>query len=138
MPQGHAVHHQFLAVGTGAALGSVLRWALTLTFSQLDAPLPLGTLVANCLGGFLVGVAIALFEHHDDLPPAVRLFYVTGFLGGLTTFSTFSGESVQALMGANPAAGFLEILLHLTGSLLLTAAGIALTSRWLNASRASR
>jgi CrcB protein len=138
MPQGHPVHHQFLAVGVGAALGSVLRWALALAFNQPGAPLPLGTLAANCLGGFLVGVAIALFEHHDDLPPAVRLFSITGFLGGLTTFSTFSGESVAALMGATPTAGILEILVHLGGSLLLTAAGIALVNRWLDAPRASR
>jgi len=138
MPQGHAVHHQFLAVGAGAALGSVLRWALALVFNQPGAPLPLGTLAANCLGGFLVGVAIALFEHHGSLSPATRLFSVTGFLGGLTTFSTFSGESVEALMGANPAAGVLEILLHLAGSLLLTAAGIALVNRWLVSSQVPR
>ncbi len=138
MPQGHPVHHQFLAVGAGAALGSVLRWALALAFNQPGASLPLGTLAANCLGGFLVGVAIALFEHHDDLPPVVRLFSITGFLGGLTTFSTFSGESVQSLMGASPVDGLLEIMLHLGGSLLLTIAGIALVNRWLNAARASR
>ena len=138
MPQGHPVHHQFLAVGTGAALGSVLRWALSLAFNQPGAPLPLGTLAANCLGGFLVGVAIDLFEHHGDWPPAVRLFSVTGFLGGLTTFSTFSGESVEALMGASPAAGMLEILVHLASSLLLTAVGIGLVSRWLDKPRTLR
>ncbi len=137
MPQRHPVHYQFLAVGVGAALGSLLRWGLALAFNQPGAPLPLGTLAANGLGGFLVGVAIALFEHHDDLPPALRLFSITGFLGGLTTFSTFSGESVQALMGANPGAGLLEILVHLAGSLLFTAAGIALVNRWLRPSRAS-
>ena len=138
MPQGHPVHHQFLAVGTGAALGSVLRWALSLAFNQPGATLPLGTLAANCLGGFLVGVAIALFEHHDDWPPAVRLFSVTGFLGGLTTFSSFSGESVQALMGVSPAAGLLEILVHLGCSLLLTVAGISLVNRWLDKPRTLR
>lgn len=136
MSQGHPVHHQFLAVGAGAALGSVLRWALALAFNQASAPLQWGTLAANCLGGFLVGVAIALFEHHDDMPPAVRLFSITGFLGGLTTFSTFSGESVQALMEGNIAAGALEILLHLAGSLSLTAVGIVLVNRWLDSSRA--
>ncbi len=135
MQQGHPVHHQFLAVGTGAALGSLLRWVLAVIFNQPGALVPFGTLTANCLGGFLVGVAIGLFEHHDDLPPAVRLFFITGFLGGLTTFSTFSGESVEALMGAAPGAGVLEILAHLSGSLLLTAIGIWLVNRWLNTKR---
>jgi CrcB protein len=129
MLDGHSYKTQFIAVGAGAALGSLLRWVLSLVFNGVLDVMPLGTLMANCLGGFLIGISIALFEHHDDLPPAVRLFYVTGFLGGLTTFSTFSGEAVASLSGDSPAHGIALILAHLLGSLLLTAMGIRAGAR---------
>src|SRR2546423_15679197 len=87
----------FAAVGLGAALGAWLRWWLGLRLNALFAAMPLGTLTANLIGGFLVGVAIALFERHPGVAPEVRLFVITGFLGGLTTFSTYSAEVVTLL-----------------------------------------
>jgi CrcB protein len=137
MNHGYSLRHQFMAVGLGAALGSLLRWLLALQFNAPAAALPLGTLIANGLGGFLVGVAVSLFEHHDENPPAVRLFCITGFLGGLTTFSTFSGEAVAGLLGDQPFDGLWVILVHLSASLLLTALGIWMTTRWLDSRRVS-
>jgi CrcB protein len=78
----------FLSVGLGAAFGAWLRWWLGVLFNPVFPSLPLGTLAANLLGGYLVGVAIAFFSH-SSLPPEARLFVITGFMGGLTTFSTF-------------------------------------------------
>ena len=123
----------FVAVGTGAALGAWLRWWFGARLNPLFPTVPLGTLAANLLGGFLVGVAIAYLDRHPHLPPEVRLLAITGFLGGLTTFSTFSAE-VVALIGnreylwAVSAAG-----LHLFGSLLLTGLGIATVNAWARA-----
>ena len=79
-----------LAVGVGAALGAWLRWGLGLLMNPLLAEVPMGTLAANLLGGYLVGLAVAMFTQHPGLAPEARLFIITGFLGGLTTFSTFS------------------------------------------------
>ena len=87
----------FLAVGVGAALGAWIRWWLGVRLNPLFLQLPLGTLVANLLGGYLIGVAVAYFAHHTALPPEVRWFLVTGFLGALTTFSTFSAEVVMMI-----------------------------------------
>jgi CrcB protein len=116
----------FLAVGLGAALGAWLRWFLGLRLNPVFPTLPLGTLAANLLGGLLVGVAIAFFDRNPQLPPGFRLLVITGFMGGLTTFSTFSGEVVNLLAKGEYlwAAGAASI--HLFGSLLLTATGIAL------------
>lgn len=82
-----------LAVGTGGALGAICRWALSYALNPLAAWMPLGTLVANVLGGFLIGGVLAWTAATPDIPPVVRLFILTGFLGGLTTFSTFSAEA---------------------------------------------
>ena len=87
----------FLAVGTGAALGAWLRWILGVLFNPVFPTVPLGTLAANLVGGYLIGVCVEWLGLHADLPPEVRLFAVTGFLGGLTTFSTFSSEAVGLL-----------------------------------------
>jgi CrcB protein len=87
--------------------------------------MPLGTLAANLIGGYLVGVAVMLFTQHADWPPAWRLFVITGLLGGLTTFSTFSAEVVGMLQHGRWADATATVLLHGAGSLLLTAAGIA-------------
>ncbi|MBF0182812.1 MAG: fluoride efflux transporter CrcB [Magnetococcales bacterium] len=113
-----------LAVGLGAACGAWLRWWLGLLLNPLFPTLPLGTLAANLSGGYLVGLAFAFFSHHTLLPPEIRLFVVTGFLGGLTTFSTFSAEVValllqQEYLWAVTAAGS-----HLLGSLAMTLLGI--------------
>jgi CrcB protein len=114
----------FLAVGIGAALGAWLRWGLS-AWLNARAIVPLGTLAANLIGGFLVGIAVAAFADRTDIAPAWRLFVITGFLGGLTTFSTFSAESVQLLMRGSYASALAHIALHLFGSLALTALGIA-------------
>jgi len=115
----------FLAVGAGAALGAWLRWGLAAWLNPRWPSFPLGTLAANLVGGYLVGLAIAYFVARPDISPEARLFVVTGFLGGLTTFSTYSAEVVQLLMRGDYAAGTLLALAHLAGSLLLTVAGFA-------------
>lgn len=116
--------HSAVAVFVGAGLGALLRWWLSLALNPLFPTLPLGTLASNLIGGLLVGVAVAFFSHNTSLPPEVRLLAVTGFLGGLTTFSTFSAEVVTLLgrteyLWALAAAGA-----HLFGSLLMTALGM--------------
>ena len=113
-----------LAISLGASLGALLRWALANAFNPRFAALPLGTLGANLLGGYLIGVAVAWFGSHPDLPPAARLFVVTGFLGGLTTFSTFSAEVVTALQNGHTAWGLVTALTHMLGSFAMTALGI--------------
>ena len=115
----------FAAVGFGAALGAWLRWGLAAWLNPRIANFPLGTLAANLVGGFLVGLAIAYFSARHGLAPEVRLFVVTGFLGGLTTFSTFSAEVVELLMRGDVVAGAGLALAHLAGSLVLTVAGFA-------------
>jgi len=82
------------AVGGGAALGAWARWGLGVALNPLFPTVPLGTLAANLIGGYLAGFAVALFHHHAGLSPELKLFLITGFLGGLTTFSTFSVEVV--------------------------------------------
>ena len=115
----------FAAVGLGAVLGAWLRWWLGVRFNPVFPTLPLGTLAANLIGGFVVGVAIAFFNRHPDLPPEARLMVITGFLGALTTFSTFSAEVVSLIERGEYlwAAGAASV--HLFGSLLLTGLGIA-------------
>jgi len=83
----------FLAVGIGAALGAWLRWMLGIGFNPKVPTLPLGTLAANLIGGYVIGIAVEYLSRNTGLPPEVRLFVITGFLGGLTTFSTFSAEA---------------------------------------------
>ena len=114
----------FLAVGLGAMLGAWSRWLLGLALNPLFVMLPLGTLAANLIGGYLVGIAVGVFHVNSGLPPALKLLVITGFLGGLTTFSTFSAEVVERLLahqlGWAPAlAGT-----HLAGSLLMTYLGL--------------
>jgi CrcB protein len=113
-----------LAVGVGAALGAWLRWALGLALNAIVPHLPLGTLAANLIGGYLIGVAVALFEAHGHLAPELRLLVVTGFLGGLTTFSAFSGEAVALLMAERYGWALLHIGSHFIGSIALTILGI--------------
>lgn len=114
----------FLAVGGGAALGAWCRWGLGLWLNPLFVALPLGTLAANLVGGYLVGVAVGLFHVHVGLPPALKLFVITGFLGGLTTFSTFSAEVTERLLAGQFWTGLGVAAVHLSGSLLLTALGL--------------
>ena len=115
----------FAAVGIGAALGAWMRWALGAGLNVLLPTLPLGTLVANLLGGYLIGVAVAVFEQNASITPEVRLFIITGFLGGLTTFSTFSAESVGLLASGRYGWALVHTAAHLTGSISTTLLGIA-------------
>jgi CrcB protein len=114
-----------LAVGGGAALGAWSRWALGLWLNALVPQLPLGTLAANLVGGYLVGLALAWFALVEGVPPELRLLVVTGFLGGLTTFSTFSAEAVGLLARQQFGWAAAHIALHLGGSLFATALGFA-------------
>lgn len=116
---------QFAAVGIGAAVGAWLRWGLSAWLNPKAPLFPLGTLAANLIGGYLVGVAIAFFLARGDLAHEWRLFTVTGLLGGLTTFSTYSAEVVELAMRGDHGGAFLLAAAHLAGSLLLTAAGFA-------------
>ncbi len=116
---------QFAAVGIGAALGAWLRWGLAIWLNPRLPHFPLGTLAANLIGGYLVGIAVALIMARPELPPEWRLFIITGFLGGLTTFSSFSAEVTALLARGEYATGLLLAATHLAGSLLLTAAGFA-------------
>jgi CrcB protein len=121
----------FAAVGIGAALGAWLRWLLAIALNATVPSLPLGTLAANLLGGYLIGLAVAWFENTAGLAPELRLLLITGFLGGLTTFSTFSGEGVALLLEARYGWALAHIGSHLAGSLALTVLGIK-TYAWLN------
>lgn len=116
---------QFAAVGVGAALGAWLRWGLSAWLNPKLPAFPLGTLVANFVGGYLVGLAVAFFLARADLAPAWRLFAVTGLLGGLTTFSTFSAEVTELALQGRAGTALLLAAAHLGGSLLLTVAGFA-------------
>ena len=114
----------FLAIGLGASLGAWLRWGLGLWLNPLFPTLPYGTLAANLLGGYLVGVAIAVFLQHPGLPVEWRLFAITGFLGGLTTFSTFSAEVFTLISRGQLAWALGAASAHLFGSLACTALGV--------------
>ena len=114
-----------VAVGAGAVLGAWLRWGLAYWLNQRVPTLPLGTLAANLIGGYLVGIAAAILMAHPGVPPAWRLLFVTGFLGALTTFSTFSAESVLLIQASQWGAALLHTVLHLAGSIAATFAGIA-------------
>jgi CrcB protein len=116
--------YSFLAVGIGAALGAWLRWGLGALLNPMLTPLPLGTLAANLLGGYLVGVAVAVFAQHPGLAPEARLLIITGFLGGLTTFSTFSAEAMHLLTRGEYAWAAAHVATHLAGSLGMTLLGL--------------
>ena len=116
-----------IAICIGASLGALARWGLGLWLNPF-ALLPLGTLAANLLGGYLVGICVAVFGALPQLDPVWRLALMTGFLGALTTFSSFSAEVVAMLMHQRYALALGTAALHLLGSLLLTVAGIKTAS----------
>lgn len=116
----------FLAVGLGAVLGAWIRWGLSASMYSWLPDLPLGTLVANISGGFLIGMALAWFATHEGLNPQWRLFAVTGFLGALTTFSSFSAESLTLLQKGLWGWALVHSVVHLFGSLAAAALGFRL------------
>jgi CrcB protein len=115
-----------LAVGGGAAIGAWLRWGLGSLLNPVFPTLPLGTLAANLIGGLLMGFAMEIMTRHAVLPPEARLLVTTGFLGGLTTFSTFSAEIVTQLMRREYLWGSITIASHVLGSIAMTVIGILL------------
>jgi CrcB protein len=119
-----------LAIAAGASLGAIVRWLLGTWLNMLFPDIPPGTLAANLIGGYLVGVAIAYFAAHPELAPQWRLLVITGFLGGLTTFSTFSAEVVTLLQQGRLLWAGAAMSAHLVGSLLMTIAGFA-SWQWL-------
>ena len=116
-----------LAICVGASLGALARWQLGLWLSP-GALIPWGTLAANLIGGYLVGVAVGIFNAMPQLDPVWRLLLITGFLGGLTTFSSFSAEVVAFLTEGRLGLALATALAHVTGSLLLTLAGLKTVS----------
>jgi fluoride exporter len=113
-----------VAVSLGSSLGALLRWWLGARLNAHFPPIPPGTLVANLIGGYVVGVAVAFFATYTALAPEWRLLVITGFCGGLTTFSTFSAELVTLLQQGRATWALAAAAAHLVGSLLMTAAGI--------------
>jgi CrcB protein len=115
-----------LAVGGGAAAGAWLRWALGGLLNPVFPTLPLGTLAANLIGGLMMGMAMEVLTRHAAMSAEVRLLVTTGFLGGLTTFSTFSAEVVTLLLRREYLWGSITIASHVVGSIVMTIAGIVL------------
>lgn len=118
-----------VAVSVGGTLGCLLRWWLALQLNRLFPSMPPGTLAANLIGGYIIGMAIGFFALNAAAPPEWRLFVMTGFCGGLTTFSTFSAEVFTLLARAQLGSALGEIGVHVLGSLGATALGV-LTVRW--------
>lgn len=114
----------FLAVAVGGMLGCLARWALALFMNRLFPAIPPGTLAANLIGCYIIGVAVGVFALSPAIAPEWRLFVATGFCGGLTTFSTFSVETVALLNAGRVAMAAGAVALHLFGSLAMTFAGI--------------
>ena len=116
--------YALIAIGVGAALGAWLRWGFGLMLNAIFPMLPLGTLAANLIGCYLIGIAAEYFFQNTTVPTEARLFIITGFLGGLTTFSTFSVETVTLLLREQYSWAFAIISSHLFGSLVMTVLGM--------------
>ncbi len=114
-----------IAISVGASLGAILRWGLGNVFNAMYPAIPPGTWLANILGGYLVGVAIGFFAQHTGLAAEWRLLIITGFLGGLTTFSTFSGEVTALIQQGRLMWAGIAISAHVLGSLAMTLLGLA-------------
>jgi len=123
------------AISVGASLGALLRWWLGLVLNPHFPAIPPGTLVANLLGGYVVGAAVAFFATYTAVAPEWRLLVITGFCGGLTTFSTFSAELVWLMQQGRASWALAAAALHLIGSVIMTFAGIG-TVLWLQSLRA--
>ncbi len=120
--------YSVLAISIGASFGAVSRWLLGLGFNALFPTIPPGTLLANLLGGYLIGIAVTFFAANPHLPPEWRLLVITGFLGGLTTFSTFSAEVTTLLQQGRLLWAGGAIAVHVVGSLLMTLLGMVTMS----------
>jgi CrcB protein len=120
----------FFAVGIGAFLGALMRWGFGILWNSTVPQLPLGTLAANLIGGFIIGAALASFEAFQATPLELRLFITTGFCGGLTTFSTFSAEAVIALNRQQFGWFFAIVATHVVGSIMMTFAGMMLVRQF--------
>lgn len=118
------MHYAILGIGIGAAFGALLRWYFALKLNHFFPTIPFGTLTANLVGGFLMGIYMAVTRNHAFIPEEIRLAITTGFLGGLTTFSTFSAESVTLLANQEYLWGLILILAHVCGSIIATILGI--------------
>ena len=118
--------YALLATGCGAFLGACLRYLFGAWFNPIFPTLPLGTLAANLLGGLLMGLILGAFVQFQSLAPETRVFITTGFLGGLTTFSTFSGETITLLLRQQYGWTFAIIGIHVLGTLAMTLLGFAL------------
>ena len=127
-----AMWRSFIAVSVGGVLGCLLRWCLAILLNRYLPAIPPGTLAANLIGCYIVGMALAFFMAYPHLAPEWRLFVTTGFCGGLTTFSTFSAEIVILLQSGRTVWALGAVAAHLLGSLLMTFAGVA-TVNWLKA-----
>ena len=123
--QGTGFFTSIALVSGGAAAGAVLRWLLGLGLNALFPAIPPGTLAANLIGGYLMGILIAVLAVPSAWGPELRLLLVTGFLGGLTTFSSFSGEIARLVQAGRIGMAGLGIGLHVVGSVALTLAGMA-------------
>ena len=119
-----------VAISVGASLGALLRWWLGSQLNSLFPTIPPGTLTANLVGGYIIGIAIAFFAAYSAIAPEWRLLIITGFCGGLTTFSTFSAEIVTLLQQGRSLWAVSAAAVHLGGSVLMTLAGIA-TVHWI-------
>ncbi|WP_118179870.1 fluoride efflux transporter CrcB [Paraburkholderia phosphatilytica] len=113
-----------LAVGIGGALGSLLRWVLGIRLNSLFPSLPLGTFAANVIAGYIIGVAIGYFARQPNVAPEWRLFVITGLMGGLSTFSTFSAEVVNHLQEGRLGWAAGEIAIHVSASVVMTILGL--------------
>src|SRR5579864_4852008 len=113
-----------VAISVGASLGALLRWWLGSRFNSTFPPIPPGTLLANLIGAYIIGLAVAFFATYSAVAPEWRLFVITGFCGGLTTFSTFSAEIVTLLQQGRALWALGAAAVHLAGSVLMTFAGI--------------
>lgn len=119
-----------IAIFIGAGFGALSRWWLGLALNSVFPTIPLGTLAANLIGGFLMGLLMATFDQFQAIPPAMRLALTTGFLGGLTTFSAFSAEASTLLLRQQFGWGSVLVIVHVAGSILCTLAGVGIAS-WL-------
>jgi CrcB protein len=116
--------NSIMAISLGASLGAILRWVLGLLLDSWSVAMSVGTIASNLIGGFLIGIAIAFFSGHPDLTPQWRLLIITGFLGGLTTFSSFSAEVTRMIQEGQLGIALSTVSIHVIGSVLMTFLGI--------------